>query len=77
MQSGGGIVDTGNQQTVDGDNQRAQCPTYMRSTVHRLALEGAWIQSSLDRKALSLRKNIASLGLRTSRAPVELATCGF
>jgi hypothetical protein len=24
MQSGGGIVDTGNQQTIDGDNQRAQ-----------------------------------------------------
>jgi hypothetical protein len=40
MQSGGGIVDTGNQQTVDGDNQRAQWPTYMRST-GRLALEGA------------------------------------
>ena len=32
MQSGGGIVDTGNQQTIDGDNQRAQWPTYMRST---------------------------------------------
>jgi hypothetical protein len=35
MQSGDGIVDTGNQQTVDGDNsydnQRAQWPTYMRS----------------------------------------------
>jgi hypothetical protein len=32
MQSGGGIVDTGNQQAIDGDNQRAQWPTYMRST---------------------------------------------
>jgi hypothetical protein len=32
MQSGGGIVDTGNQQAVDGDNQRAQWSTYMRST---------------------------------------------
>jgi hypothetical protein len=42
-----------------------------------LALEGAWIQSSLDRKAPSLRKNIASLGLRASRAPVELATGEF
>jgi hypothetical protein len=65
IQSGGGIDDTGNQQTIDGDNQRAQWPTYMRSS-YRLALEGAWIQSSLDRKALSLRKNIGSLGFRAS-----------
>jgi hypothetical protein len=32
MQSGGGISDTGNQHTVDGDIQRARWPTYMRST---------------------------------------------
>jgi hypothetical protein len=32
MQSGGGIVDTDNQQAVDGENQRARWPTYMRST---------------------------------------------
>jgi hypothetical protein len=31
MQPGGGIVDTGNQQAVDGDNQRARWLTYMRS----------------------------------------------
>ena len=46
--------------------------------LYRLALEGAWIQSSLDRKALlSLRKNIASLGFRASRPLIELATCEF
>jgi hypothetical protein len=32
MQSGGGIVGTGNQQKVDDENQRARCPAYMRST---------------------------------------------
>jgi hypothetical protein len=52
MQSGGGIVDTGNQHAVDGDNQRAQWPPDLCAP-YRLALEGAWIQSSLDRKALS------------------------
>jgi hypothetical protein len=45
--------------------------------LYRIALEGAWIKSSLDRMSLSLRKNIASLGFRASRTPVELATCGF
>jgi hypothetical protein len=40
-------------------------------------LHGVWIQSSLDRKPLSLRKNIASLGFRASRRRVELATCEF
>jgi hypothetical protein len=65
-----------NQQAVDGDNQRARWPTYMRST-GLLALEGAWIQSSLDRTILSLRKNIASLGFRASRPLIELATCEF
>jgi hypothetical protein len=45
--------------------------------LYRLALEGAWIQSSLDRKTLSLRKNIASLGFRASRPLIELATCEF
>ena len=45
--------------------------------LYRLALEGAWIQSSLDRKTLSLRKNIASLGFRAPAARVELATCEF
>jgi hypothetical protein len=39
MQSGGGIVDTGNQQTIDGDNQRAQWPTYMRSKVANSAID--------------------------------------
>jgi hypothetical protein len=58
--AGGGIVDTGNQQTIDGDNQRAQWPTY---ALYRLSLEGAWIQSSLDRKTLALRKNIKILPL--------------
>jgi hypothetical protein len=76
MQSGGGIVDTGNQQTIDGDNQRAQWPTYMRST-GLLWKEPGWIQSSLDRKTLSLRKHIAAIGFRASRARVELATCEF
>jgi hypothetical protein len=32
MQSGGGIVGTGNQHTVDGDNHCARWLTYMRST---------------------------------------------
>jgi hypothetical protein len=76
MQSGGGIAGTGNQQTVDGDNQRAQWPTYSYA-LYTLALEGAWIQSSLDRKALALRKNIAAIGFRAARTRVELATCGF
>jgi hypothetical protein len=44
---------------------------------HRLALEGAWIQSSLEGKALALRKNIAAIGFRASRTRVELATCEF
>jgi hypothetical protein len=45
--------------------------------LYRIALEGAWIQSSLNRKALSLRKIVAPIGFRASRARVELATCGF
>ena len=45
--------------------------------LYRLALEGAWIQSSLDRKTLSLRKNMAPIGFRASRTRVELATCEF
>jgi hypothetical protein len=45
--------------------------------LYRLALEGAWIQSSLDRTSLPLRKIIASLGFRASRPRVELATCEF
>ena len=45
--------------------------------LYRLALEGAWIQSSLDRKTLSLRKIMAPIGFRASRARVELATCEF
>ena len=45
--------------------------------LYRLALEGAWIQSSMDRKALSLRKIMAPIGFRASRARVELATCEF
>jgi hypothetical protein len=72
QQSGGGVVDTGNQQAVDGDNQRAQWPTYMRST--GLLWKVARIQSSLDRKALSLRKNIASLGFRASCALIPHRT---
>ena len=43
----------------------------------RLALEGAWIQSSLDRKTLSLRKIMAPIGFRASTTRVELATCEF
>jgi hypothetical protein len=34
--------------------------------LYRLALEGAWIQSSLDRTSLLLRKISASLGFRAS-----------
>jgi hypothetical protein len=71
VQSGGGIIDTGNQQTVDGDNQRAQWPTYMLYALYGLALEGAWIQSGLDRKALSLRKIMAPIGFRASRPPAH------
>ena len=51
MQSGGGIVDTGNQQTIDGDNQRAQWPTYMRSTGLLWKEPGykvAWIEKPLQ-----------------------------
>jgi hypothetical protein len=70
MQSGGGIVDTGNQQTVDGDIQHARWPTYMLYALY-------WIQSSLDRTSLPLRKIIASLGFRASTTRVELATYEF
>jgi hypothetical protein len=48
-----------------------------RATAECRVLKGAWIQSSLDRTSLSLRKIIASLGFRASRTPVELATCEF
>jgi hypothetical protein len=58
MQSGGGIVDTGNQQAVDGDNQRAQWPTYMRSTGFlwkKPGYKAAWIEKpSLCVKILPL-----------------------
>jgi hypothetical protein len=43
--------------------------------LYRSDLQGVWIQSSLDRTGLSVRKIIASLGFRASRTPVELATC--
>ena len=63
MQSGGGIVDTGNQQTIDGDNQRAQWPTYMRST-GLLWKEPGYKVAWVERVCHYLRKNIASLGFR-------------
>jgi hypothetical protein len=44
MQSGGGIVDTGNQQAVDGDNRGAPMSTCMvLYALYSLALEGVWI----------------------------------
>jgi hypothetical protein len=45
--------------------------------LYRPSLEGAWIQSSPDRKALALRKTMAPIGFRASRTRVELATCEF
>ena len=38
--------------------------------LYRLDLEGAWIQSSLDRTSLSL-------GFRAARTRVEVGTCEF
>jgi hypothetical protein len=55
VQSGGGIVDTGNQQAA----------------VDWPSLEGVWIQSSLDRKALSFLIAFFSLGFRASRALIQ------
>jgi hypothetical protein len=52
MQSSGGIVDTGNQQTADGDNQRAQWPTNMRST--GLLWKEPGYKVAVDRKNPSL-----------------------
>jgi hypothetical protein len=43
------------QQAIDGDNWGAPMSTCMRST-YRPDLQGVWIQSSLDRKALSYVK---------------------
>jgi hypothetical protein len=79
MQSGGGIVDTGNQQTVDGDKST-------RSMSDLYALTGllwkepgykvAWIE--IEKPSLcALRKNVAAIGFRASRTRVELATCEF
>ena len=62
-----------NRQSMAITNALNGRPIYMHALC-RLALEGTWIQSSLDRKALSLRKNIASLGFRASRTRVELAS---
>jgi hypothetical protein len=81
MQSGdGGIVDTGsgagNQQAVDGSNQRARWPAYMRST-GLLWKEPGYKVAWVERVCHYLRKNIASLGFRASRCRVELATCEF
>jgi hypothetical protein len=76
MQSGGGIAGAGNQQTVDDENQRARCPTYMRPT-GLLWKEPIYKVAWIDRKALALRKNIAAIGFRASRTRVELAACEF
>ena len=69
MQSGGGIVDNGNQQTIDGDNQRAQWPTYMRSTGLLWKEPGykvAWIE-----KPPTVRKLIFTARFRASRPLIQ------
>jgi hypothetical protein len=66
MQSGGGIVDTGNQQTIDGDNQRAHWPTYMRST--GLLWKEPGYKVALDRTSLPVTKTCASAGFLQFRA---------
>jgi hypothetical protein len=67
---------------VRGGSGAGSSPSHLGSNwrlraLYTLALEGAWIQSSLDRKALALRKNIAAIGFRAARTRVELATCRF
>jgi hypothetical protein len=59
------------------DNQRAQWPTYMRSTSLLWKEPGYKVAWNLDRKDLSLRKIVAPIGFRASRTPIELATCEF
>jgi hypothetical protein len=45
--------------------------------LYRPDLQGAWIQSSLDRTSLPGRKNVAPLGFRASRPLIELAPYEF
>jgi hypothetical protein len=77
MQSDGGIVDSGNQQAVDGENQRARWSTYMRS-IGLIGRESGYKVAWIERVCQCIvTQTCASVGFRASTTRVELATCRF